>query len=256
MSAAGFRTGFWTRYGVGDVTASEAFVLQRPTNYQATPKRGILYVHGVEAGSNLGSCAQYRLFAERTRLITSLTAAGFVVLSCDLGGVSTWGNSTVISRITDAYTYLLTQNVLPSKVSIFCNSMGMVSSMAWAAANLSKVAAVASVLPICDLTDVWTNNRAGLTASINGAYSGAYSEATYGAAHNPQTMAAAGSYASLPIQLWYGDVDVTAIPATVTTFVSTVNSASCTATSIPGAHAESTVDGVDIDLLLAFFGAY
>ena len=238
--------------GVGVVTASERYAVMRPKNRTAV-KRGILYVHGRESGTTSGAVA-WQAYVERTTLFLRLAAAGFVVLSCDAGGNATWGNNTAISRLTDAKTYLLTLGVSPTKIATLATSMGNLNALAWIAANLSLITCHVGIIPVCDLTDMRTNNRGGFQSEIDTAYGGTYSEASLGATHNPQTIAAAGGYGSLPIQLWYGSTDTTAPGAQSTALKSAVG-ASCSATSMVGGHSEAIVANVDVNAVIAFINA-
>ncbi len=238
----------------GNVQSGEYDILVKP-KYPTATKRGILYVHGDETGSGGGGSGAFgwQNQLNRAKLVNFLADAGHFVLSADLGGNGTWGNNTVIARIGAAVTYLLSLGVLSSQVAILCSSMGTIGSLAYFAANNTKATCLVGLLPCLDLTDIHTNNRGGYTAAINTAYS-TYSEATYGATHNPQTMAAAGAFAALPIQLWYGSTDSIALPATATAFASTVG-ANCIANQVTGAHAESTYGLMSPQAILNFIVA-
>jgi alpha-beta hydrolase superfamily lysophospholipase len=240
----------WQQYGYGRVSASENDIIIRPKDY-TDAKRGILYCHGYEASGVSTQGIEWQKNAERALLIGSLASAGYIVLSCDLGGANTWGNSTHISRIGTAATYLLGLGVLPTKIALVATSMGALGALAWAAANPTLASCIAGLLPCLDLTDIHTNNRGGYASVINTSYGGTYSEASFGAAHNPQTMAAAGSYATLPVKVWYGDSDAIATPTAATTFASTVGG-SCAPVPLAGGHAEATYGLVSIAELVAF----
>lgn len=241
----------WTRYGAGDIASGETYIVVRPKNYTA-PKRAILYVHGVESSD--GSIA-WQSYAERRALFNGLAEAGHVILSCTHGGNSTWGNATVLARLTAAKNFLLgLPGVLPTKVALVGTSMGGLSSLNWAAANPSMVSCMVGIIPVVNLTDVHTNNRGGFTSAINAAYGGTYSEGSLGAAHNPNTIAAAGGFSSLPIQLWYGDSDAIVAPSTVTGFKANAG-ASCQAISMTGSHSEAIVSQVSLSSVLSFIAA-
>jgi len=235
----------------GHVAASELDMLVRPK--ATTLKRGVLYVHGVEAAN--GGGAEWEKFSERSALISSLVLAGFEIASADLGGNSTWGNATVLSRISAARDYLLTQGVLPNKIAIVATSMGALNALCWIAVNPSLVSCFVGMLPVVNLTDVHANNRGGFQPAINAAYGGSYSEALYGATHNPATMAASGKYAGVPIQFWYGSTDSIVIPSTVAAFQAAAG-ALCTTTQIVGGHAESTYGGVLCTSVASFIESF
>ena len=241
----------WTRYGANDIASGETYIVVRPKNFKAA-KRAILYVHGVEASD--GSVA-WQQYAERRALFNGLVDAGHVLLSCTHGGNSTWGNSTVMSRITAAKNFLLAlPGVSATKVALLGTSMGGLASLNWAAANPLVASCVVGIIPAVNLTDVHTNNRGGFTSAINTAYGGTYSEASNGATNNPATIAAAGGFAGFPIQLWYGNSDTIVVPSTVTGFDAAVG-ASCEANVMSGGHSEAIVSQVSLSSVLSFIAA-
>lgn len=241
----------WSRYGSGDISVGETFITLRPKNNIGL-RRAVLYVHGVE-GSD-GSIA-WRGFAQRLALFNGIAQAGHPFLSCTHGGNNTWGNSTVISRITAAKNYLFgLPGVDTSKLVLLATSAGMPGALAWAAQNLSLVSCAIGIIPVVNVTDVHTNNRGSFTTPINTAYGGTYSEGTFGAVHNPNTLAAAGAFGSLPIQLWYGNSDTIVAPATLPVFSGHVG-ASCQLNVMTGGHEESIVSQVSLASVLSFINA-
>jgi predicted esterase len=239
----------WIVSSKDNVQAGEADGVLRPKlPTQFGTKRGVLYVHGHEA---LNPAAwQWQLPIERATLVSRIVAAGHVVVTADLGGNSTWGNDTVIARITAAKTYLLSLGVSPTKIALVGQSMGAQNAFVWAAANPSLVSCIVAMIPVIDVNDMQVNNRGGLGSDISSAYLGGWSEVVYGAAHNPATIAAAGGLDSIPIQMWYGTSDSLCLPALAETFAGQADL--CEAHPISGGHAESTIGNVDIDEMLAF----
>lgn len=238
----------WTSYSVGTVNASEACLIYRPKFPPTAAKRGIVYCHG-----NAGTAAE-PLTAGGRDLIRGLVNAGHIVAATDLGGLSTWGNDTVISRITDLKNYLLgTLGTKPGGVVLAGQSMGGLAALDWAAANPTLVSCVVGLLPVVNLTDVHDNNRGGYQASIDAAYAGGYTEATYGATHNPTTMANAAKYAGMPLRIFYGDTDTIVLPSTVTAFATATGA---TATSLSGGHADATVAQLDVPTTVSFVEAH
>jgi predicted esterase len=242
----------WIVSSKDNVQVGEADGVLRPKlPAQAGTKRGVLYVHGHEAANP--AAWQWQLYIQRATLISRIAAAGHVVVTADLGGNSTWGNATVIARITAAKAYLLSLGVLSTKIALVGQSMGAQNAMVWAAANPSLVSCLVTMIPVVDVNDLQVNNRGGLASDISSAYAGGWSEAVYGATHNPATIAAAGGLDSTPIQMWYGTSDTLCLPALAETFAAQANL--CEAHPIAGGHAESTIGNVDIDAVLAFIEA-
>lgn len=235
----------WTSAGIGRVTAGEADVIMRPKCRQGI-KPGVLYVHGAEA--DVGGGLTWMTIASRARLINAIADAGYTMLSCDLGGVATWGNDTAISRITTAKNYLLTlQDVAAGKIILVGQSMGGQNAMVWAAANPTLVDCIIAAIPVVNIQDV--RNRVYQT-SVDAAYSGGYSDATYGAAHNPYVIAGNGGLNGIPMQLWYGDSDTTCLPQYTQAMATRANTVELH--QLSGGHAESTVGQIDPGTVLDF----
>jgi len=239
----------WTTYGVGAATADEAYVVARPKYAPPMPLPVVMFCHGTGGG------ADYILTATESAQMVSqhVVNAGYTMLSCDLGGTSTWGNATAISRMTDAFNYAQTiPGIKTGPVILFVASMGGLSGLGWTATNQEKVRALFGVTPVLDLTDVHSNNRGGYTAKINAAHGGAYSEATHGATRNPTTLAAAGKYAGIPMLIYYGATDDICVPSRAAAFVA---ASGATGVEVTGGHDAVTYTNVSIPAVLAFLAA-
>lgn len=235
----------WTSAGIGRVTVSEADVIMRP-KCRNSSKPGVLYVHGAEA--DVGGGLTWMNIATRARLINAIADAGYTMLSCDLGGVATWGNDTAIARITAAKNYLLTlQDVSAGKIILVGQSMGGQNSLVWAAANPTLVKAIIGAIPVINIQDV--RNRV-YTTSVDAAYSGGYTDATYGALHNPYVIAGNSGLNDIPMQLWYGDSDTTCLPTYTQAMATRANTVELH--TLSGGHAESTVAEIDPSVVLSY----
>lgn len=238
----------WTSAGVGRVTAGESDVVMRPKVRQGS-KPGVLYVHGAEA--DVGGALTWMTIATRAKLINAIADAGYTMLSCDLGGVATWGNDTAIARMTAAKDYLLTlQDVSAGPIILVGQSMGGQNALVWAAANPSLVKCIIGAIPVINIQDV--RDRV-YTASVDAAYSGGYSDATYGAAHNPYVIAGNGGLNGIPMQLWYGDSDTTCLPQYTQDMATRANEVELH--QLSGGHAEATVAQVDPSVVLNYIAA-
>lgn len=241
----------WARTSLGTVSTGELATTILP-KYPKAPGTmpGVIYLHG-----NTGTAVE-PLDPAFLALVAPIADIGHPVLSGDWGGPSAWANDTALARVTAGRTYLqASMGAKAGKVILVGTSMGGLTALAWAAANTTLVACVVAFLPVCDVSDVVTNNRASLAAVVNAAYSGGWSQATYGATHNPVTMAAAGKYAGLPMRLFYGTTDAIVLPSTITTLAASTG-ASTVATSIPGGHASATLAGIDPATVLTFVQAH
>ncbi|HEY1140085.1 MAG TPA: alpha/beta fold hydrolase, partial [Lysobacter sp.] len=232
----------WTDVGVGRAAAAERDVVIRP-KYVRAPSRGVLYAHGSEAGE--GGAVQWMSIPSRWPVMRAVGAKATMV-AADLGGNQTWGNNTAIARMASAYTYA---RALPdfadTKVNILAQSMGATTALAWAAQNPTLVGRIALMIPVINLADLRDNSW--VQPNIDAAYGGTYVEATQGATHNPLTLAAAGKFAGLQIQLWYGTTDTLCKPEHAEQFATYVPG--CQLKPIPGGHAESTILEIDPDEL-------
>lgn len=172
-----------------------------------------------------------------------------VMLSPDLGGLSTWGNDTLISRMTAAKEVLYgVPNVRTGKVKLLGQSMGGLGALVWAAANPTLVDRIVLVIPVLNLKDVRDYSNYG--PEIDAAYGGAYVEATHGLTHNPLTMAAAGKFKNIPIQMWYGDRDALCRPEFSVQFAALAGQ--CEAHALSGNHEESTVLQMNVKTMVDF----
>ncbi|NID14410.1 alpha/beta hydrolase [Luteibacter yeojuensis] len=184
----------------------------------------------------------------RARLINAIADAGYTMVSADLGGVETWGNDTAVGRITEAKTFLQSQpSVLAGPVILVGQSMGAMNSLVWAARFPASVKCIVCAIPVVNLSDL---RERLFKASIDGAYGGTYSDAAFGSQHSPYVMAASNPWSGIPIQIWYGDSDMVSPPAFVASLGRQTPSAELRL--VRGGHAESTVEAIPPDQVLAF----
>lgn len=242
-----------TRYttGTGIVASGETHLAITPPTWAADgSKMGIIYMHG--ATQTEAQMVDGATYGALKAILRALVVAGYPMLGVLAAG-DAWGNATAKSRIDDAKTYLQgTMGAKAGKIGIIGGSMGGLTALNWAKSNLSSVACAAGLVPVSDVTDMHTNNRGGLTASINTAYS-TWSEATYGATYNPHTYASTG-LAGLPYKAWYGASDTTVIPATVTDVVTAIGG-TASGQAVPGDH-NSALANVTPSDVVAFFDTY
>lgn len=174
-------------------------------------------------------------------------------IATDLGGGSTWGNETLVSRLNTTITYFnAITGARTDRVILLGVSMGAASVLNWIRnwantgagsgndfANRNKVAAVVLLAPSVDLQDIVNNNRGGLGGAVSGAYSGYTGGwATQAPTANPANYAS--GYASVPIRIWYSTNDSICVPATITAFA-TGSGATLTSLGAIG-HSASTLD--------------
>lgn len=236
--------------GVDAVTTGEAFTALTPKYPKpAGTMPGIVYVHAA-----LGDSYEV-LRPELSPTIRALLGEGYPLVSAFLGGTSTWANDTVIRRISDAVDYL--HNVMgakPGPVILIGTSAGGSASMVWASQNPTSTACVVGFMPVSDIDDIVKNNRSGLAASANAAYTGGWSQATYGAVHNPISVAAKGWLNNIKMLLHYGQNDTAVVPATVQALAGYAGP-NTQIVPFPGDHLWTTYQNVDPASILAFVKA-
>ena len=249
MSASFYGTG----YSAGNSNDPGLAVVPRFYGKRQT-SRPVLLVPGHAASSAL-CAAEYADLTNtphQAALARALADAGFACFAPNADG-NTWGNDTAITRIGEAKSYLQsTLGAQSGPVALVGISMGAGAMMAWARANKASVACIVGILPVSDLGDIVTNNRSGLASNVNAAYSGVYSDATYGATHNPTKFAS--QLAGIPAQFWYATDDTTVIPSTVTGVASAIGGVDLH--TITGGHTDTAVGAVNVSAVAAFLAAH
>lgn len=211
-----------TSRGVGQYRASEIHTLIASRTYKPdATRRGVIFCHGV--GGSGDSWSQ----ATVSTKIIALAEAGYPVLCCDLSAVtysgSNWADNDHIAAITDAWTYLKSPfGAQTDKVGLLGASMGVAGALAWARANLSECYAVAGLVPVLDVNDIYVNDKSGLRAGIGTAYAITYPAAMSTSAQAPMsahdpTQFGTTALAGLPLRLWTSSDD----PVASTTAVAT-----------------------------------
>jgi pimeloyl-ACP methyl ester carboxylesterase len=238
---------FAANTGIGAVTAGENYTILSPKYPKpAGTMPGILYLHG-----NTGDSFE-TLTPQLVPIFTALSNAGYPILAGTWGGTSTWGNDTTLARISTGKTYLQsTMGAKAGKIVLIGASAGGCGAMVWASQNPTLVSCLVGMLPVSDLNDIYTNNRGSAAANLSSCYSGGWSQATYGAAHNPVTIAAAGGLSGIKMRLFNGASDATVIPSTVQALATSAG-ANTILTSVPGDHVWPTYAGIDPAIVLAF----
>lgn len=218
-------------------------------------KRGVVFCHGntADATQTIGQTPAPSQ-PGTARLLKAIADAGFPVIGCDFGG-NNWGNQASVALVAAAVTYLQGPdvNAKAGTVLLVGQSMGNATAMVYALNYPSKVAGILGAIPVSDINDIEVNNRGGNASYINAAYGGAWSQATYGAAHNPTTFA--GSLTGIPIKLWYANDDAVVLPSTVTTLAGECGAVTVNLGNV-GGHGDGAVGSVPtqdaIDWLVSY----
>lgn len=211
-------------------------------------KRGVIVCHGATAVETrfIDGVAP-----QQQRIVQAIAEAGYPCLAHRQVG-DAWGNDAAIAKVALAKTFLQgTLGAKSGKIFLLGGSMGALLAMAYARANPTLVQGLILFLPVSDLQDIVTNNRGALAASANAAYSGGYSNATYGATHNPTTFAA--TLSGIPVQTFYATDDTTVIPSTVTGVMTAIGGVDLH--TVTGGHADAAMSGVASSTIVSFLNA-
>lgn len=259
-------TGWWlypagggalVRLGGIDMTAGECTIsgvdhlALEPTGYARDgSKMGVIYCHSAQA--NHRQMVDGVSYSGVRAVMTAVAAAGYPVIAVPTGDA--WGNDTAMTRITAAKAYLqATLGAKTGAVALIGVSMGAANALNWAKRNLASVACAVGMIPVSDISDIHTNNRGGLTTNINSAY-GTWSEATYGAARNPVTFAAADDLAGLDYLAFGATSDAVCLPATVEAVVTSIGG-TATYVAVPGGHSNAAIANISSATVISFLDA-
>lgn len=206
---------------LGSGTEEHIYVTRKDYRPDGT-KTACLYSHSLGATAR----AAYDPTLARDALAT-IAEAGIPCLSTDLGGTTTWGNDTSVSRLGSAAYYA--QTVLGAKGGgsgkslIYAPSMGALAALNFARAYPASVAAIALVCPVVDLAYQHDQNVQGYAASIETAYGGASGYAAEVAGNDPMQNAAAIAALGIPMKMWRSSNDVVAPTARQDAFATAAN---------------------------------
>lgn len=227
-----------TSRGVGQYRSAETHLFVTDRMYKRTAThRGIIYCHGagstaIPADGGFGGAQ-----------ILALAAAGYPVISCDLGGTLTWGNDTAFAAVDDAWAYLKSAfGAKTDKVGLIGVSMGALTALGWARQHLSSVFAVAASIPVLDLDDVYQGNKGSYRADIGTAHGVTYPTTIPTLSTRSPVAFGSSDLAGLPLKCWSSSNDPI---ATVTSLASAWAGAGSTKTVVDlGAvgHNGATID--------------
>lgn len=155
--------------------------------------------------------------------------SGRVAFSGDFGGTGTFGNDTSGDRIAEGWSWVKSQVPCATDKMLLCGqSGGCPDVINFAARDLSKVAALALLIPALDLADIHDNNRAfaphpgGFAIDIENAYGGAAGWTAAEPTHNPVHHAAAIAAAGVPVLVAYSTDDPICLASIAQSFASSV----------------------------------
>lgn len=207
-----------TTYNVGAIAAGEGDViiksrLHKP-GMRVTP---VVYCHhatGTARTMNPSAASIETDFALRS-IADMMAEAGHPVIASDQVSANSWGANPVSARIDGAITRIGSElGCRTDKVLLIGDSMGTISSLNWARANPSKVAAIAILLPVPDLQWIHDNAPSPLPINLQDAYGGAALwQAAAIPAFDPYSNRVTHKALRHSIRFWYHDDDPIASPS-------------------------------------------
>jgi dienelactone hydrolase len=204
------RAMYEVRTGGSNISPGDADYLFLPRKIRGSSKYGVLLLHGAGAPDQFIHPAR----PGSAEIPMRLAAVGIPCLAGTMSGDG-FANPETVGDVGTAITYLSSAAGVPStKVHIVGISMGGALGMKYAQTNPSKVASFTGIIPLCDINDIYVNNKGGLQAAIGTAWGVTYPTALPAGA-NLYTNAA--SMASVPSRLYYSDADALITPSSVTT---------------------------------------
>lgn len=224
-------------------------------------EKAIIAIHG-----HGGDATQFdMLTAYQGRHTEALADAGYVVLSIDAGGPTTFGNDAAMAAITAAYNWLTgAGKARPGKIGVVGWSMGGCNALNWVKRNPAKVAAVQCWTPLTDLdffhgtagyTPAYSPGSVapgGYAAEIDAAYGGNY--AVNAAGHKIRDEYASWRGLGIPIKVFTA-VDDAVIPVGQSRdgFVAGVADANVTFRSVASGGHTGLFDQVPTSETLAYW---
>lgn len=184
----------------GDGDAGEAdYVLGTYDTWSGARNQAALWCHGDGGNANASSVAMLTFWKGLAKDCT--------LMSADLYATATYGNDPSMAASEDALDYLVSNWFADEPTILVAASMGVTTAMNIAKRWPGRVKAIAGVIPCTDIEWMHANSAAPIPANIDASYPPTgWSQATYGADHNPITFAASLD-ADLPIKLWYAPDD-------------------------------------------------
>lgn len=239
-------------FNIGAVRAGEQCIDFYPKYPNPAPVPGIVLVHG--AGSNADYCLAP--YGNQGTLTSKMIGAGFPGISTDNGGQQTWGNSTSMSGMASGMARLKGRpDAHSTNYSLVGASMGGLISLNYAASAIVKPRCIVMTIPVININDIVSNNRAGYASIINSAYGGTYNEASVGASYNPYTMRSASKLLGIPMLIFYGLTDSLCLPSFTEGFAA-ADPTKRTLVPLQSGHDENSYKSVDQAMVVDFLKTY
>lgn len=210
-----------TRYTTGGgTTGAHMFIRSRNRKSSGDISVGVMYMPGGNGSETTWQAGDATTPDNANLVLHRLVQDSYSFRIITMHTDWDWGNSTVTTRMNDAFAQAANYNFSLSRIHIVAASMGTVCALNYAKAHPSLIASLSLMLPVVDLDDIEANNRVGQYGfpQPSTAYGGTIPDAS-----NPIENAA--SFTSFPIGMWGTTDDTICIYSRATAFASAVNSA-------------------------------
>lgn len=239
--------------GSGRVQAGETDMWLRPARgFQDDGHRAAIYCH--QGGATGISPANAITYPGTSALLASVADAGYPVASSDLGGLSLWGNSTAQTRTGQLTTWARgTVGGSSDAVVAIGISMGFAAAVNYFSAHTSDVAAFIGVLPVWNLTDIYTNNVLGAQAAIGTAWGVTYPDPLPAGASPHEN---ASSLAGKPCLIFFASDDDVCDATIAASIVSTFGANAASVNLGALGHTDTAVAAINKQTVSDFLRSY
>lgn len=220
------------RHYITLASGQKIFVLVAPS-YQGNGPLCFV-AHGFFADAN------YYSTLVRRQDLEVLASSGFVVVTADFGGASTWANDTFLNSVAEVVTYATTfWDADASSISWIGDSMGGMNALNYAWRNASTRGAYVLRVPVLNADAVHDRDPGGLGAAIDGAYGSGANWDSAKATRDPALNHTLIDDFGQSIRVYYSNNDTVNLLSEVSTFVDATGASAISLGSV--AHDENLI---------------
>lgn len=237
-------SGYSVTRSIGRVTAGEQDSIWAPRTVHGNVC-GTILVHGSDAPDEfMDNVAQ----PASVRLAAGLATAGIPCIAGVFGG-NMWGNDTVMTAITDAWTVLKATfpTIRTDKLCLVGVSMGGAAVARYTQLHPTQVAAAVGIIPAYDVRYEY-EQVAGTSAAIAAAWGFPNGNPLPAEA---DIAAGAAAAVGVPLLTGYSTVDAIVPPAPVLAYTAAVGGAAIITDTTAG-HSDAAVAGMPLTTLARF----
>lgn len=243
-----------------DPANSEQLIWHVPYDYRHdATKPAVVYCH-VRGGSELEAIDYSSAGGYTSKPIYAMVNAGYPVVAPNLGGGTTWGNDTAITRVGQAKTFAQNASPVGAKaggIFVAGSSMGFLAACNWARQNVATCLGVIGFIFANDMNLLHTNNVNGAALEMETAYGGNAAWTAALPTHNPQSYATT-DLAAVPMLLTYStDESETGVSSSQASFAASMQAATTSTAEVhtqAGGHSFVNFNDAPLGAFLRKFG--